>query len=107
MILDYFDDQKVEATWRTFITAPSEGGQWTETTAADTIIKGVKYSASRAAQYFQNHIDENVDEVFLTDEATPNLKDSIIYEGQEYKVETVENIGEQDEAVMIGLRLHI
>ncbi len=106
MILDYFEDKKVSVEIVSYNTVPDAYGEWVSTETGRETVTGIKYTASVTMQLFQVQLAQNVTDVFLTDEIEPTTEQRLIYNSDEFVIETIDNILETNEVYMIGLRRH-
>lgn len=108
-ILDYFDDWKISAIPRGYGvgSANSLTGLWEKGSAIDSeAIEGVKYNRSAAERYFSQTWAEDVTDVFVTDDVdNASLTGLLVIDGLEYQIDSIVNVGEQEEVWTIGLKI--
>ncbi len=106
-ILDYFTKWKVTVTPITITQAPDpDTGIWGDTPVDGTPVKGVLYNRSDAERYYSQTWASDVSDVFVTDDVTELTPDSNVrYGSRTYSVESVVNVGNQDNAWTVGLKV--
>jgi hypothetical protein len=115
-ILDFFADEMKTVIYTpvsTWATDPTTGGS-VETEGTTVELTGLLWTRSEAAQYFGQQIKSNVSSYFapvdssefFNDDGTPDTTGSITYSGITHDIETVQNVGEQGEVMLVGLKVH-
>lgn len=107
-LLDFFDDWKVSdvAVWGATTTYNTTTFEYTETFASlSKTISGVKYSRSAAERYYSERFQPDVTEVLVTDyDATITTENRLVYNGTTYAIDSVVNVADQGEIMLIGLK---
>ncbi len=105
-ILNYFNKWKVTVTPITITQAPDADGYWNDTEVDGTPVKGVLYNRSDAERYYSQTWASDVSDVFVTDDVTDLTPDSKVrYKTRTYSVDSVVNVGNQDSAWTVGLKV--
>lgn len=105
-ILDYFEDDKIEVTPYTITQLPTGvPGQWVDTEVMGTAFNALFWNTSVASRYFNTSWNVETVAVLAVDDITGLDIDGEILKGSDYYViDSIDNVGEQEEVYLIGLR---
>ena len=106
-ILDFFASEKKTVNYIPVSSwsVNASTGQSTDTAGTPVSLTGLFWDRSEAARYFGQQISSDVSSYFVPDDAsyfyntdgTIKKTGSITYSGNDYDIETVQNVGEQGE----------
>jgi hypothetical protein len=107
-INQYFAPWQKSAIPRVYTSAPNASTGMAENGSPvnSDAVKGVMYTASAAERYFSQTWATDVTKVFAAEEVGGMVEDGkLVYAGVEYTIDSIDNVGEQDEVWTVGLKV--
>lgn len=107
-INQYFTEWQKSAVPRLYTSAPNPAtGQAENGVPVDSdAVKGVMYTASAAERYFSQTWATDVAKVFAAEEVGGMVEDGkLVFDGVEYTIDSIDNVGEQSEVWTVGLKV--
>jgi hypothetical protein len=106
MMFDYFSDWMVDIIPRNYDQVDDGAGSWSADAVDSPTVKAVLYNRSAAERLFSKTWSEDISDVAVVNDITNITSDSfIVYNGLEYEVDSVVNVGEQSEVYTVGLKV--
>lgn len=108
-ILQYFTDwKKTTAVKQVLTQVPNGSGGWVDTLTPGASYTGIKYSRSDAQRYFSQSWAADVQDILVIEDPGDLTRDDKMLIGTiMHAVDSIDNVGEQDEAWLVGLKVII
>ncbi len=103
-ILPFFEDEQVTGTILVGTVTKDSAGVYTTTFTDGGTIKGMKWSKGIAEGYFHMTWAEDVSEVLVTSDSSIDADNKMRFGSNEYFVDSVDNVADQGDIYLIGLR---
>ena len=104
-MIQYFDDEKIEATPYTITESIGADGYAVITETTGDAIKGIKWNRSTGSKYFNLSWGEDVSAFFVTEDiGTLTANDQLEISPVRYDIDSIENVAEQGAVYLIGLK---
>ena len=107
-MLDFFTDWMVRgvAVYAPTKAYNSSTGAYSETFAATgKTLDGIKYGRSAAERYFSERFQPDVTEVLVAEyDSSIATTNRLVYDSKTYAVDSVVNVADQNEIMLVGLK---